>query len=696
MKNTKGFSLVELLAVMVIIGILGTIGIVSIINLRKNQEQKYNSHQNQAFLQAGKNYFTDSKKLLPTIPYTHEEVTLKELQEKNYVEDSFVDFNKKNYKSSSKVVVTKNCDGTYGYYAKLIFSDDTEDFDKISDSYTKEIEIDATSNNVKKINKIYYTNKNFKFNIKLSSNGGVSSYKYTIYKDDKIFFDSEYYCLGSRKIYNTSINLNTLNYTDGKYKIVVIMYDADGKNYMKSSEEVIIDTKSPKCNLVYTGTLGENNWYNKKGNVVLSYKDENMTGLEYGLTTGVESYNNISSVEQKDTKGITWNGYVKDAAGNNSSCNISFKVDTKKPIISTFNVTSRNSSYNTLMGDINVNLIDDNNVRYDIGLSEPQTRNYNMMQYDKPITRISNYQISSSYDGGEKTIYIKVKDEAGNISTKTYKYIVYKQCSSLNKTEIHRGECSEKCGLTGSQMVTYSTVDMYLNVTCPNSSVNIPCTSAVDSTTVYGACSNACGGSQPATVVVTSHDYPSIVCAQEPKPDLNIGCGGIRNSNVRLYDWNFYDKTCDNHNNNRRYTINIYDCKCAISTDNTTDCGTKYKIGKHDADYAIIYYKTGTHGTEACNGGTAEHPLNSRIKSVCHWTTKGDDELPDLCDEENCYTERPYHGYRWYFGDPVEGQYRSFDPSSWLHDTKNYDTRVSKADYPDVTSACVATCKLIF
>lgn len=693
MKNTKGFSLVELLVVMVIIGILGTIGIVSIINLRKNQEQKYNSHQNQAFLQAGKNYFTDSKKLLPTIPYTHEEVTLKELQEKNYVEDSFVDFNKKNYKSSSKVVVTKNCDGTYGYYAKLVFSDDTEDFDKISDSYTKEIEIDATSNNVKKINKIYYTNKNFKFNIKLSSNGGVSSYKYTIYKDDKIFFDSEYYCLGSRNIYNTSINLNTLNYTDGKYKIVVIMYDADGKNYMKSSEEVIIDTKSPKCNLVYTGTLGENNWYNKQGNVVLSYEDENKAGLEYGLTTGVESYNNISSVEQKDTKGITWNGYVKDAAGNNSSCNISFKVDTKKPVINVFSIKSKNSSYKTTSADININITDDNRSRYDIGSSEPQTRLYNVMQYDKSTTTISNYQMASSYDGSTKTLYIKVKDEAGNIAAKTQTYRVYRQCSSLNKTEIHRGECSEKCGVTGYQTVTYSTVDMYLNVTCPNSSVNIPCTSAVDSTTVYGACSNACGGSQPATVVVTSHDYPSIVCAQEPKPDLNIGCGGIKNSNVRLYDWNFYDKTCDKNNNNRRYTISIYDCTCIISTDNSTDCGTSYKNGAHYTSYATIYYRNGNAGTEACNGGSAAHPLNSRIRSVCNWMTKDNTPLSDLNSD---HSVKNYHGYRWFYDDPPAGEYSSFSPDYWLHDIGRYDTRVSKADYPDVTSACVATCKLMF
>ena len=692
MENTKGFSLVELLAVMVIIGILGTIGIVSIINLRKNQEQKYNSHQNQAFLQAGKNYFTDSKKLLPTIPYTHEEVTLKELQEKNYIEDSFVDFNKKNYKSSSKVVVTKNCDGTYGYYAKLVFSDDTEDIDKINDSYTKEIEIDATSNNVKKLNKIYYTNKNFKFNIKLSSNGGVSSYKYTIYKDDKIFFDSEYYCLGSRNIYNTSINLNTLKYTDGKYKIVVIMYDADGKNYTKSSEEVIIDTKPPKCNLVYTGTLGENNWYNKQGDVVLSYEDENKTGLEYGLTTGVESYNNISSVEQKDTKGITWNGYVKDAAGNNSSCNISFKVDTKKPIISTFNVTSRNSNYNTLMGDINVNLIDDNNVRYDVGLSEPQTRNYNVMQYDKPITRISNYQISSSYDGGEKTIYIKVKDEAGNISTKTYKYTVYKQCSSLNKTEISRTECSEKCGLTGSQMVTYSTVDKNLNIACPNSESSFVCSSGTSTEIEYGACSNACDGTQSTTEVVKSTSYPNHVCKREAGP--NRTCGGKKEAkNIRLYNWNFYDKTCDGENNNRRYTISIYDCTCIISTDNSTDCGTSYKNGAHYTSYATIYYRNRNAGTEACNGGSAAHPLNSRIRSVCNWMTKDNTPLSDLNSHDSVYN---YHGYRWFFKDPPAGEYSSFSPDYWLHDIGRYDTRVSKADYPDVTSACVATCKLMF
>ena len=63
--NKKGFTLVEVLAVIVILGILSTIGTVSIINLRKKQEEKFNNTQLQIFKQTSQTYFTDNKSKLP-------------------------------------------------------------------------------------------------------------------------------------------------------------------------------------------------------------------------------------------------------------------------------------------------------------------------------------------------------------------------------------------------------------------------------------------------------------------------------------------------------------------------------------------------------------------------------------------------------------------------------------------------------
>ena len=57
----------------------------------------------------------------------------------------------------------------------------------------------------------------------------------------------------------------------------------------------------------------------------------------YNLTTSATpSYNGSSlTASQGNTSGITWYGYVKDTAGNVSSCNSeSFKVDTTAPNIS--------------------------------------------------------------------------------------------------------------------------------------------------------------------------------------------------------------------------------------------------------------------------------------------------------------------------------------------------------------------------
>ena len=50
---------------------------------------------------------------------------------------------------------------------------------------------------------------------------------------------------------------------------------------------------------------------------------DSLSGVaSYGLTTSSSaSYNGTSSATQGSTSGITWYGYVKDAAGNTNSCN---------------------------------------------------------------------------------------------------------------------------------------------------------------------------------------------------------------------------------------------------------------------------------------------------------------------------------------------------------------------------------------
>ncbi|MDD5888291.1 MAG: hypothetical protein PUC82_02250, partial [bacterium] len=106
---------------------------------------------------------------------------------------------------------------------------------------------------------------------------------------------------------------------------------------------VKIDTTAPTCSISrnIASPNGSNNWY--VSNVVLNMATtDNTSGIvtavkspvSYELTTSltpVYAKMNLSET-QTDTKGVTWNGYIKDEAGNTSTCSSGkIKVDNVDP-----------------------------------------------------------------------------------------------------------------------------------------------------------------------------------------------------------------------------------------------------------------------------------------------------------------------------------------------------------------------------
>ena len=103
-----------------------------------------------------------------------------------------------------------------------------------------------------------------------------------------------------------------------------------------------IDKTAPTCTITRNKANpdGLNDWYVTNVNLTLNRNDVNGSGdravnspISYELkNTNSASYNGTTTGTQKDTKGITWYGFIKDEAGNKTSCNSgSFKVDTTKP-----------------------------------------------------------------------------------------------------------------------------------------------------------------------------------------------------------------------------------------------------------------------------------------------------------------------------------------------------------------------------
>ena len=118
--------------------------------------------------------------------------------------------------------------------------------------------------------------------------------------------------------------------------------DVAGNCSETSSSRIRIDKTSPTCTVTknIAKPNGNNGWY--KSNVVLTLNIKDLVGssdravaspISYDLKNkNKASYNGVTTKTQKETKGITWYGFIKDEAGNKSTCNSgSFKVDTTKP-----------------------------------------------------------------------------------------------------------------------------------------------------------------------------------------------------------------------------------------------------------------------------------------------------------------------------------------------------------------------------
>ncbi|MBQ9011446.1 MAG: prepilin-type N-terminal cleavage/methylation domain-containing protein [Bacilli bacterium] len=97
------------------------------------------------------------------------------------------------------------------------------------------------------------------------------------------------------------------------------------------------DATSPTCTLLNTFTA-KNGWC--KSNSTISFKNKSSDVNSYGITTSTTAtYNSKTSVtHSKDTTGTKYYGFVKDAAGNTGSCNLTVKKDTVSPSVPTVNL----------------------------------------------------------------------------------------------------------------------------------------------------------------------------------------------------------------------------------------------------------------------------------------------------------------------------------------------------------------------
>ena len=104
-------------------------------------------------------------------------------------------------------------------------------------------------------------------------------------------------------------------------------------NIGKCDKTIKKDTVKPTCTVNKTGTEGLSSWYTSNVSLSLTDSDETSGIISRGITTSTTAdYNgNTTGSQTKDTTGVIWYGYVKDAAGNAKTCETTIKKDATQP-----------------------------------------------------------------------------------------------------------------------------------------------------------------------------------------------------------------------------------------------------------------------------------------------------------------------------------------------------------------------------
>ena len=354
-KNSKGFTMVEMLAAVVIMGILASIGIVSVVHLRANQKAKFNQSQTEIFRQTAKNYFTDNKRKLPAVLMTTERIYLEELIKNNYL-DELLDYDKESYNiADSYVEVRKLGSGIYVYNPVLYENGKDEpikydDGDKPGEvkilayivDNNQGVNLGCKLNNTKKLGctgkndenaEEYYTNGDIRLNISAKDEDEIILFRYYIYKNDKVIKVSDFIEVPeSQRLtgYNDEyISLNKNEYSDGVYKIKYVVYDMKGHRNTTTSKKIYIDTTKPSCRAT------------KTPNVVWANKDVKVEGICSDSGSGcLKNYSQKYTTEMNNDVAL---GTVMDAAGNTTQCgSINVKIDKTAPKC---NVSGESTNY---------------------------------------------------------------------------------------------------------------------------------------------------------------------------------------------------------------------------------------------------------------------------------------------------------------------------------------------------------------
>ena len=391
LKNNKGFTLVEVIAVVIILGITLTTAIVGYNKYIEKSKKNYYTKQKDLVTQAGRDFFNDNRGRLPINIGEENCVLLSTLVNNKYI-DKVLDYDKSECDANlSKVCANKVTLTQYKYttYLKCNSMDEKEDanlpqinFKIKKNGTTTEMNFDSSVSPI-----TGDKNKKYTAIIKLKSEGEstkddvtLSSYDYYIHKieNNKDYIVSTVKgatIRGDKKTYDVNVELKW----SGKFYIETVAYNNKGKSKTVKSGYITLKFDKIDCDSAVIFNTNGSSWINSENlttniNIVddskISYyyldliDEKNNTSTRIGdesndyknIVSGSSySKSNNVSVANNSVKEFYYKLVPYDINGNNDSCTIKskiYKIDRIKP---TCTVSLSNSNWTNK--DVTVNAV---------------------------------------------------------------------------------------------------------------------------------------------------------------------------------------------------------------------------------------------------------------------------------------------------------------------------------------------------
>ena len=318
-NNNKGFSMVELLAVVVILGILSAISIVSIQGIIAKARVKYYTSQEENIVMAGRSFDEANKQYLPKVSGQVSTIPLVTLREAKYI-DEVVDYHKNSCHMEKSYVQIFKYQDEYMYSTYLECPDYHNDLNSFG-------AVNLT---------IAYSGKNYKdaqanLSIKEGENKyGIVYYAYTVYVDGVEVHSEKFEQKKYRTPITTTVSLK--EYVPGTVKITLTAVNAYGiSNTISKSTDKYVDSDGPDC-VIADGDdpkgSGANREWVASREITIGCKDEGVGCVR----------DNYTKIFISDVK----NGKIKieDKKGNVTTCSVAAHVDITAPKV-TLNVYKR-------------------------------------------------------------------------------------------------------------------------------------------------------------------------------------------------------------------------------------------------------------------------------------------------------------------------------------------------------------------